>query len=700
MRRLSIDIETFSSVDLGAGGVYPYVEASDFQILLFAYAFDNEPVRCVDMANFEVIPSEVLTALTNPDVLKTAHNANFERVCIAKEFNIDTDPEQWACTMVLAARCGLPMSLDAVAKALKLENKKDTQGKALIRYFSIPCRPTKANGQRTRNYPEHDPEKWELYKNYCIKDVIVERDIREALAYYRTPKVERMVWNLDQRINDRGILIDVPFVQRAIAIDESENYKLTEEAKEITGLENPNSPTQLKQWLSATTGRKITKLTKEQYPELLEAAKDEKVSRILNIRMQMAKTSTKKYSAMLKALCEDERVRGLLQYCGAGRTWRWAGRLVQVQNLPKNDEPKKNSKGEELDVTDMARRIVDNNDGHLLDMVFGNIPAQLSKLIRTAFVAKPDHRFIVSDFSAIEAVVIAWYANEEWRLEVFRTHGKIYEASAANMFGIAMELITKGSPYRQKGKIAELALGYQGGKGALITMGALKMGLDKKELKPLVNAWRDSNKNIVRFWKDIEAAAVKAVRTGERVNLQKGLSFSKDGNALYIHLPSGRKLSYWKPQIRTKQYSFVEFLKDHGTYDKGDKSALPLLTATKLEKLGILEMTSEPFDKASLYYEGVEQTTRKWALIPTYGGKLVENIVQATARDCLAYAMLRLDKKGYPIVMHVHDEVVIEAPNNFGSLEEVNNIMATPLSWAEDMPLRAEGYETKYYKKD
>lgn len=649
MRTLSIDIETYSGTDLKEVGVYKYVEASDFAILLFAYAFDGEPVRLVDLASGEQLPAEVEDALTDEDILKTAFNANFERTCIAKHFNITLPPEQWECTMVKASMLGLPLSLEVVARVLKLEQEKMSSGKALIRFFSLPCKPTKANGQRTRNLPEHDAAKWSEFGQYCVQDVVVEREIRKKISFFSMPAQEEKLWQLDQQINDTGVLLDPVLIKNAIRIDSLYRVRLTEEAIELTGLDNPNSAAQLKTWIGAETGTTVEKLTKEEVPVLLENTDCQIVKRVLNIRQEMSKTSVKKYEAMSAAICTDNRVRGLLQFYGANRTGRWAGRLVQVQNLPRIS----------LKDLDLARVTVKSNDSDMLEMLFGNVPDTLSQLIRTAFIAPDGHRFIVSDFSAIEARVIAWLAGERWRLEVFKTHGKIYEASASQMFKIPIDQIKKGSDLRQKGKVSELALGYQGGPNALIKMGALTMGLTEEELPKLVAMWRNANKAIVNFWETTENAAIRAVEEGVPMVIQHGIRFHVEKGILFITLPSGRRLAYLRPRL-----------------------------------------VPSKFGGFSLAYEGMNQTTKQWCKQDTYGGKLVENIVQAVARDCLAHAMLAVNKAEYKIIMHVHDEVVLEVPAGFGSVAEVNSIMSQPIPWAKGLPLAAESFETNYYKKD
>ena len=669
MKTLSIDIETYSSEDLTKTGVYKYAEAEDFEILLFAYAYDDGPVEIIDLASGETFPADVYSDLINPTVLKTAFNANFEITCLREalkkiaspmlkgpapergwDWKISTLPaDQWECTMVKSAMLGLPMSLDGVAKALNLEQQKMAAGRALIRYFSMPCKPTKSNGMRTRNLPHHDPDKWALFKEYCKQDVETERAIRNKEKWFTIPQKERELWLLDQRIIGTGVLIDRRMVENAIRMDDDHKEILTAEATELTGLDNPNSPAQLKEWLTEQTGEEVTSLTKTAIPELLDASDSEEVTRVLELRQEMSKTSTKKYQAMLDAVCADGRVRGLLQFYGASRTGRWSGRNVQIQNLPQNHLPD----------LDLARETVIEGDRELVEMLYGNVPDTLSQLIRTAFVAPEGHRFIVADFSAIEARVTAWLAGEKWRLDVFASHGKIYEASASQMFKVPLDSIDKGSPLRQKGKIAELALGYQGGVGALKTMGGERMGLSEPEMQEIVDSWRLANPNIVRLWYDIQDAAMTVIGNIGRTVEVRGCRFKWDKGLMWITLPSGRSLCYATPGIGRNRFG-------------GD----------------------------SITYWGVNQTTRKWEKQETYGGKLVENIVQAIARDCLAHSMLRLDEEGFKIVMHVHDEVVIEEPYDGKTMDEACRIMGEPISWAPGLLLRADGYETEYYKKD
>ena len=649
MKTLAIDIETYSSIDLRTSVVFAYTEANDFEILLFAYAFDDEEVQIIDLAQGEELPNEIIEALTDPSIIKTAFNAQFERTCLSKHLNIEMLPEQWRCSQVHSLTLGLPISLAGVAKCLKLETQKMDEGKALIRYFSIPCKPTKANGSRTRNLPHHDLIKWETFKEYCKRDVEVEREIRKKLENFPMEYKELKLWFIDQEINGYGVKIDKEIVENAIKCDEAYQEKLYEEAVKLTGLDNPNSPLQLRKWLEDETGLEVDSLTKDLVSDLLSKDISSKAKRVLELRQDMSRTSVKKYEAMKRSMCEDERIRGLLQYYGAS-TGRWAGRLVQVQNLPRNN----------MDDLDLARNLLLEGNFDALELLFDSVPDVLSQLIRTAFIPSNNHRFIVSDFSAIEARVIAWLADERWRMDVFNSHGKIYEASAAEMFKVPIEEIHKDSPLRQKGKISELALGYQGSVGALKSMGALDMGLEEDELKPLVDTWRRSNPNIVKLWWDVEAAAIRAVKERVNVNMQYVLKFSYKSGMLFITLPSGRSLAYVRPRV---------------------------------------EM-DERFNKDKLTHEGIMPGTRKWGRVDTYGGKLTENIIQAVARDCLAESIFRLHKAGYKIAFHVHDEVVLDVPKDKGSLKEVEEIMGESIQWAPGLPLRAEGFETEYYKKD
>jgi len=642
---LAIDIETFSATDISKSGVYKYVEDAAFEILLFAYAFNDNPVEIIDLT-CDGLPKAIVSALQDPSVTKTASNANFEITCLSKHLGVALDPAQWECTAVRSAVAGLPLSLKASAEALHLEQQKMSIGAALIRYFSIPCKPTRANGERTRNLPRHDPDKWELFKSYCVQDVETERAIRNKLSFIEITAKEQALWVLDQQINSRGVLLDATLVENAINIDAVNKEALTEEAMQLTGLSNPNSVAQIKGWLEGETQDEVSSLSKQTIKDMLEDNHTPEVRRMLQLRQEMAKTSVKKYEAMRNATCEDGRVRGLLQFYGANRTGRWAGRLVQVQNLPQNH----------LKDLDLARNLVLDNDSDMLQMCFGNVPNVLSELIRTAFVARKGCTFVVADFSAIEARVIAWLADEQWVLDVFKTHGKIYEATAANMFHLRMEDVTKD--IRQKGKVATLALGYQGGVNALTAMDSAK-SIPEEEKPGLVTAWRNANANIVRLWYMVDKAAIKAVREATTVKVKHGVSITGGRGMMFITLPSGRKLSYVRPKLVPNR-----------------------------------------FGSESLQYEGMDQTKKTWGKVDTYGGKLVENIVQAIARDCLAESMLAVTAAKYQIVMHIHDEVVIETGDKLPELENVCAIMGREIEWAKGLPLRADGYVTRYYKKE
>lgn len=652
MTILQIDLETYSSVDLKTCGVHRYVESPDFEILLFGYAYDDEPVQVVDLTAFEDVPEQVLRDLTDSSVIKTAFNAAFERTCIAKHFGIVCDPLQWKCTSVWALTLGLPGYLDGVAEVLKLESKKDAKGKALIKYFSVPCKPTKTNGERTRNYPHHDAEKWEEYKAYNLQDVVVEREVRHKLERFPVPEHEWQLWALDQAINDRGVRLDPELVQQAIACDEQYETRLVQEAQEITGLDNPNSLPQLKEWLSDHGLETPDGLSKDFMPVLLDAAPDDETRRVLELRQEMSKTSVDKYNAMDRSICADNRTRGLLQFCGANRTWRWAGRLIQVQNLPQN----------KIEDLELAREILRSGDFEFLELLFGAPPFVLSQLIRTAFVPSLGNRFIVSDFSAIEARVIAWLADERWVLDVFRGHGKIYEATAAQMFNIPLETIVKGHvnyKYRAPGKVATLACGFQGGPVAMEKMDKQKE-IDADDYPRLVKQWRKANPNIVKLWYAAEDAAVTAVREKTTVKLAHGVQYRYAGGMLFADLPSGRSLAYVNARIKP----------------------------------------DPKFDKDGLVFDGMDQVKKKWMSHRTYGGRLVENLVQAIARDCLAVAMMRSAEEGYEIVMHVHDEVVLDVPIGTGSIEHVTAVMSKPIDWAPGLPLSAAGFECDFYMKD
>ena len=651
MKVLSIDIETFSDIDLGKCGVYRYTDSPNFDILLFAYSIDEGPVKLVDLASGEEIPAEIVEAILCSDIIKTAFNANFERVALMRYLSrklgkeVYLNPTSWRCSEVQAAMLGLPLHLEGVAKVLRLGVQKMAEGKPLIRYFCIPCKPTAANGGRTRNMPSDAPDKWELFKQYNIRDVEVELEIRKKIKDYPIPESEQALYELDQRINDRGFRADMDFVMQAISCDKQFTVSATERAYELTGLENPNSVSQLKDWLS-DRGVEVESLSKKNVKELVSETEGE-VEEALKLRLLMAKTSVRKYEAIERAVCSNGRVHGLFQFYGANRTGRFAGRLVQVQNLPQNH----------LVDLKLARDLVKEGRFDDLQMLFGNTPGVLSELIRTAFIPKEDHRFIVADFSAIEARVLSWLAGEKWRLEVFQSHGKIYEASASQMFHVPIEKITKGSPLRQKGKISELACGYGGGVGALKSMGALEMGVEENELQGLIDNWRRANPHIVNFWWEVDKMAIKAVKERTRTRAH-GIIFTYKSGMLFVTLPSGRDLVYVKPKLMLNK-----------------------------------------FGREGLTYEGIG-ATRKWERIETYGPKIVENIVQAASRDLLAEAMLRLDKAGFAIVAHVHDEVICEVPMGESSIEEICSIMSESPKWSEGLPLDADGYECDFYQKD
>lgn len=645
MALLAIDIETYSDVDLTKCGVHAYCDSPQFEILLFAFAFDEEETKIIDLACGERLPERVLDALENPEVVKTAFNAAFERMCISRYLGKKLSPVSWQCTAVQSAMLALPLSLDGVGEVLNIQRKKLKEGADLVRFFSMPCKPTKANGGRTRNLPSDAPEKWERFKAYCIRDVDAEREIRYKLRNYPIPECEMRLYQMDQEINDRGILVDRELVANAILCDTQYKDAVTARAYELTGLQNPNSTVQIKRWLT-DHGLAVDSLDKKTVKSMIADA-DGEVLEVLKLRLLMAKTSVKKYEAIERSVCSDDRCHGLLQFHGANRTGRWAGRLVQVQNLPQNH----------IEDLELARHLVKNRQFDLINLLYDSTPGVLSELIRTAFIPKPGTRFIVADFAAIEARVLAWFSGEQWRLDTFSQGGDIYCASASQMFGVPVVKHGENGHLRQKGKIAELALGYGGSVGALTSMGALEMGMREDELQPLVNQWRASNPHITKFWWDVDAAAMKAVRERTSVNY-KNLSFTYRSGILFVTLPSGRKLSYIKPR-----------------------------------------MTQNRFGRESLSYEGVGES-KKWMRIETYGPKLVENLVQATARDLLALAMLRLRDAGYDIVMHIHDEAVLEVPIGESSVEEICRIMAEAPAWAKGLPLRADGYECTFYKKD
>ncbi len=662
MKNISIDIETFSSTDLGKCGAYKYAESPDFEILLFGYAVDGGEVRVVDLANGETIPDEILAALTDDSVTKWAFNASFERVCLSRYLRdrgasldpfhdnhpLSTErarflnPDGWKCSMVWAATMGLPLSLQGVGRILNLKDQKMDEGKALIRYFSVPCAPTKSNGGRTRNLPSDDPEKWAVFKAYNKRDVEVEMAIQKRLANFPVPDFVWDEYHVDQEINDRGVRIDMDLVEKAIGMDSRSRAELTAAMKDLTDLDNPNSVQQMKQWLS-DNGLEVDSLGKKQVAKLIETAPPE-LARVLELRQQLAKSSVKKYRTMERAVCADSRARGMFMFYGANRTGRWAGRLIQLQNLPQNHLP---------DLAD-ARALVKSGDYEAVKMIYGDVPDTLSQLIRTAFIPADGKKFYVADFSAIEARVIAWYAGEKWRQEVFESGGDIYCASASQMFHVPVVKHGINGHLRQKGKIAELALGYGGSTGALKAMGALDMGLSEDELPELVSKWRETNPHIVRFWWDVDRAVTDAVRN-KTTSSCYGLTFSYQSGMLFITLPSGRKLAYVKPKVGVNR-----------------------------------------FGGSCITYEGIG-STKKWERLDSYGPKFVENIVQATSRDILCYAMKTLQHCS--IVMHIHDELVIEADPRM-SLDAVCEQMGRTPPWADGLKLRADGYVCDFYKKD
>lgn len=655
MADLSIDIETRSSVEIRKAGLYRYAQSADFEVLLFAYQMDDAPVEIIDLAQGEKIPEWIMEALQSAGVIKHAYNAAFEWYCL-NTAGYRTPLNQWRCTMAHGLYCGYPGGLDAIGKAIGLpqDRQKLATGKALIRYFCVPCRPTKSNGNRTWNLPRHAPEKWQLFKEYCKQDVTAENSILRRLDQYPVPAEEERLWQMDVKMNVFGVRVDEELTDGALYIDEVSRQTLMEEAMGITGIDNPNSTVQLMEWLERN-GTETDNLRKATVSDLLAGQPAENVKRMLEIRQQLGKTSVKKYEAIRNAKGTDGRVRGLTQYYGANRTGRWAGRLVQMQNLPRNY----------LGTLDEARKIVKKKNYEGLRMIYGNVPDTLSQLIRTAFIPSDGNKFVVADFSAIEARVIAWLAGEQWVNEVFATHGKIYEATASQMFHVPVEKIKKGNPeysLRQKGKVATLALGYQGGTSALIAMGALNMGLTEEELPDIVLRWRNANRRIVDLWYSIEQAALKVMETAEPQAIN-GLIFALEGDMLYgqcfltVRLPSGRKLFYPKPFLQENQ-----------------------------------------FGKMALHYYSTG-SNKKWGVESTYGGKMTENIVQAIARDCLAETLKRIEDKGLHVVFHVHDEVIIDAPEET-TVDEICGLMAAPIPWAPGLILKGAGFEGQYYMKD
>ena len=665
VKHLSIDIETRSSVDIAKAGAYKYAQSPDFQILLFAYQFGEDPVEIIDFTDGKTLPKELVPALKNPKVIKHAYNAAFEWYCLNRA-GFETPIDQWRCTMAHGLYCGYTAGLDATGKAIGLpqDKQKLAIGKALIRYFCVPCKPTRSNGNRTWNQPWHDPEKWKLFKEYCRQDVVTEHAILARLKQFPMPEKEQKQWQMDILMNAYGVRVDTELIEGALYIDGISTQELTDEAIRLTGLLNPNSATQLVPWLNEHSRKQETDpdvfqdIQKTTVAEALEKPGDlpEEVLQMLRIRQQLGKTSIKKYVAMDTAKGEGDRVRGLTQYYGANRTGRWAGRLVQMQNLPRNY----------IKTLDYARKVVKAKNYEGLRLLYGNVPDTLSQLIRTAFIPSEGNKFVVADFSAIEARVIAWLAGEQWVNEVFATHGKIYEATASQMFGVPVDRIAKGNPeyaLRQKGKVATLALGYQGGTSALIAMGALQMGLTEEELPDIVHRWRQANPRIRDLWYAVENAALSVMQTAQPQAIY-GLIFALEGDLVYgqsfltVKLPSGRKLYYPKPFLKENQ-----------------------------------------FGKLALHYYTVGQQSRKWEVASTYGGKMTENIVQAVARDCLAVTLERIAAKHLQVVFHVHDEVIIDAPMET-TVDEICDLMAEPIPWAPGLILKGAGFESSYYMKD
>ena len=651
---LTLDFESYSETDIKTAGSFRYMEDPAFELLLGAYAYDDEEESVVDYLAGDDFPNQVIADLTNPDVIKTAWNCAFERYAIQKHYGIYSPPEQWEDTMILAGQCGLPMSLGGASDALGLgdDQAKMKEGRALIRYFCNPCKPTKSNGQRTRNLPEHAPEKWELFKEYNGQDVVAERAIRKLLQQWKPLPEEHRFWCLDAKINERGVRIDKTLASYAVAMDNRNKAELTEEAVKLTGLENPKSVSQIKKWLFDQEGQEFPSLNKKVIADVVSQLQSEDAKKFMALRSELSKSSVAKYNAMLRSMCPDDHVRGCFQFYGANRTGRFAGRLVQFQNLSKNY----------MEDLDECRELVKAGHYTSVKALYDGVADPLSQLVRTAMIPEDGHKFLISDFSAIEARVVAWIANEEWRLKVFKDGGDIYCASASQMFHVPVEKHGQNAHLRQKGKVAELALGYGGGVNALKAFGADKMGMTEAEMQETVDLWRQSSPNIVALWKALERAAIKAIARKSFARSSIGdILFTYDSGVLFMELPSGRRLAYWGARYEDSKW--------------------------------------HP-DRKALSYMGVDQQTKKWSRIETWGGKLVENLVQATARDCLRDSMIALDEAGYDIRMHIHDEVVVTEPIDGRSVEEMNELMGRAAPWAEGLPLDAAGYEGSYYFKD
>lgn len=647
-RVLHIDLETYSDIDIGKCGAYRYADSPNFEILLLAYAYDDEPVTVIDVAQREGWPTQVLDDILSPDITKVAHNAAFERICLSKFLNTHLDPKAWHCTMVHALSLGFPASLADVGKALNLEEDKQKMavGKRLITYFCKPCKPTMANGQRTRNYPHHDMEKWDLFKEYNRQDVVTEQAIYDKLMKFPLPESERILYCLDQSINDYGIGVDTDLMDNVIVYSKEYEATLRKECEELTGGINIHSIVQLKQWLTEQEGRQIDSLTKDDVDQLLNLDLKPSSKRILELRQETGKTSVKKYEAFERSICSDGRIHGAFQFYGAGRTGRWAGRLIQPQNFPRNA----------FEDIALARQMVKSEQWDEIEMLYGSMNDVFSTLIRTLIVPPQGMTFAIADYSAIEARVVAWMADEKWRQDVFANGGDIYCMSATQMFGVPVEKHGQNSHLRKKGKVAELACGYGGGVGALRKMGGEQMGLTEKEMDDIVRKWRRSSPHVVKLWRELGDAAIEAIDTRLRVKCRHGVSFKYSKGILFMQLPSGRSLAYVQPR----------------------------------------------FDGRELTYMGMNQTTRKWERTKTWGGKLTENLIQAIARDCLAESMTKIQKAGYHIVMHVHDEVIVEVPSEDAEehLKRIEELMGEPIEWAPGLLLTADGFTSEYYRKD